>query len=64
MEFLSAIEAAEVVAGGKVSGRITASGTVRREKSCRIEADVEAAAIALAEGGVVNGTLKMSSSGK
>jgi cytoskeletal protein CcmA (bactofilin family) len=60
-EVLGDIEAAEVVASGKVSGKIVASGTVRLEKGCRIEADVEAAMISLDEGGVVNGTLNMNS---
>lgn len=53
------IEAEEVVASGKVSGKITASGAVRLKKGCNVEADIEAAAIELEEGGTVNGRLTM-----
>jgi cytoskeletal protein CcmA (bactofilin family) len=58
------IEAAEVIASGKISGKITASGAVRLESGCQVEADIEAATISLEEGGIVNGTLKMGSSGR
>lgn len=53
------IEAEEIVASGKVSGKITAKGAVRLKKGCRVQADVQAAAIELEEGGVVNGRLEM-----
>lgn len=53
------IEAEEVVASGKVSGKITAKGAVRLKNGCRVDADIEASVIELEEGGVINGRLQM-----
>lgn len=57
------VEAQEVIASGKVSGKITAKATVRLKNGCRVEADVSAPTIELEEGGVVNGRLEMKKGG-
>jgi cytoskeletal protein CcmA (bactofilin family) len=58
-EVLGDIEAAEVIASGKVSGRILSAGAVRLESGCQIDADIQAGTISIQEGGIVNGELKM-----
>lgn len=62
-EVVGDIEAKEVIASGKVSGTIKSSGAVRLESGCQVEADVEGVTISLEEGGIVNGTLKMTAPG-
>ena len=57
------IEAGEVVASGKVSGKISAKGAVRLKKGCKVDADVQAAAVELEEGGILNGRIEMKSAG-
>ncbi len=53
------IEAQEVVASGKISGKIAAKDAVRLKNGCQVEADVQAPVIELEEGGTVNGRLDM-----
>jgi cytoskeletal protein CcmA (bactofilin family) len=51
------IHAREVIIGGAVTGNVTASGRVELQSSGAVSGDVQAGAVMIHEGGIINGRM-------
>lgn len=58
------IAAAEVIIEGQVEGKISAEHKVEFRPTCKVEGDVVAKRVAIAEGAVFDGRIRMSGAGK
>jgi cytoskeletal protein CcmA (bactofilin family) len=53
------VVAPDVVVAGRVQGSITASSRLDLEATCKVDGEITASRVRLAEGGVVNGKVSM-----
>ncbi len=58
------IAAAEVIVEGQVEGKISAEHKVELRPTCKVEGDVVAKRVAIAEGAIFDGRIRMSGAGK